>query len=44
METKRKYTAATTQKLSKIPITELIEKLRLQGIQRKAIEQQIAIL
>jgi len=44
IETKREYTAATTQKLSKIPITELIEELRLQGIQRKAIEQQIAML
>jgi len=44
METKREYTAATIQSLSKIPATKLIEELRLQGIQRKAMEQQIAIL
>jgi len=29
METKREYTAVTTQKLSEIPTTELIEELRL---------------
>jgi hypothetical protein len=29
METKREYTAATTQSLSEIPATELIEELRL---------------
>ena len=29
METKREYTAATTQNLSEIPITELVEELRL---------------
>jgi len=38
METKREYIAATTQSLAAIPITELIEELKLQGIQRKAIE------
>jgi hypothetical protein len=27
-----------------IPITELVEELRLQGIRRKALEQQIAML
>ena len=32
METKREYTAATTQSLAAIPITELIEELKLQGI------------
>jgi len=39
METEREFTAATTQSLAEIPITELIEELRLQGIRRKALEQ-----
>jgi hypothetical protein len=44
METKREFTAVTTQSLAKIPITKLIEELRLQGIRRKALEQQVAML
>jgi len=32
METKREFTAVTTQSLAEIPITELVEELRLQGI------------
>ena len=44
METKREYMAATTKNLSEMPTTELVEELRLQGIRRKAMEQQIAML
>ena len=44
IETKREYTAATTQSLAAIPTTELVEELKLQGIRRKAMEQQIAML
>ena len=44
IETKREFTATTTQSLAEIPTTELVEELRLQGIRRKALEQQIAIL
>ena len=32
IETKREYTAATTQSLATIPTTELVEELKLQGI------------
>ena len=35
---KREYTAVTTQSLAAIPITELVEELKLQGIQKKVME------